>query len=163
MTLIPAAWNTASNAVVKLASRSCRTNFTLIPASSRSISRFLACCTTQDWIGCSVDPRIRMRRAPLSRNGRARTIAALLRGGGAEFAPPVDRGGAPRRRGPGQERTPRPDGHGHRGAVPWPLALGDSELVPQHQNLGALPPLSPPRQPQQRYRTRDNQEDQLQA
>jgi serine/threonine-protein kinase len=34
---------------VKLASRSCRTNFTLIPASSGSISRFLACCTTQDW------------------------------------------------------------------------------------------------------------------
>jgi hypothetical protein len=38
---------------VKLASRSCRTNFTLVPASSRSISRFLACCTTHDWTGFS--------------------------------------------------------------------------------------------------------------
>jgi hypothetical protein len=30
MTLTPAAWNTVSNAVVKLASRSCRTNFTRV-------------------------------------------------------------------------------------------------------------------------------------
>jgi hypothetical protein len=42
-TLAPAGWKTASNAAVKLASRSCKANFTLIPASSRSISRFLAC------------------------------------------------------------------------------------------------------------------------
>jgi hypothetical protein len=41
---------------VKLVSRSCRTNFALIPASSRSIRRFLACCTTQDW------PNVAVRR-----------------------------------------------------------------------------------------------------
>jgi hypothetical protein len=34
------------------------------PASSKSISRFLACCTTQDWTGFSVAPRIRIRRVP---------------------------------------------------------------------------------------------------
>ena len=49
------------------------------------------------------------------------------------------------------------------GAGPWRLALGDSELVSQHQDLGVLPPRFPPRQPQHRYHTRDNQEDQLQA
>src|SRR5690242_13809795 len=69
-TLAPAAWKTASNATVKLASRSCRTNFTLIPASSRSISRFLACCTTHDWTGCPVAPRIRIRRVPCSITAR---------------------------------------------------------------------------------------------
>ena len=36
MTRVPAAWNTASNACVKLASRSCRTSFRRVPASSRS-------------------------------------------------------------------------------------------------------------------------------
>ena len=40
-----------------------------------------------------------------------------------------------------------------------PLALGHSE---QHQDLGVLPPLLPPRQPQQRHGTGSNQEDQLQ-
>src|SRR5690242_5271045 len=64
------AWKTASNAAVKLASRSCRTNFTLIPASSRSISRFLACCTTHDWTGWLVAPRIRIRRVPCSITAR---------------------------------------------------------------------------------------------
>jgi hypothetical protein len=40
MTRVPAAWNTASDACVKLVSRSCRTNFARVPASSRSMSRF---------------------------------------------------------------------------------------------------------------------------
>ncbi len=70
ITLMPAAWNTESNAAVKLASRSCRTNFAHVPASSRSMSRFRACCTTQDWTGCSVAPRIRMRRVPCSMTAR---------------------------------------------------------------------------------------------
>ena len=60
----------ASNAAVKQASRSCRTNFTLIPASSRSIRRFLACCTTQDWTGFSVAPRTRIRRVSCSITAR---------------------------------------------------------------------------------------------
>jgi hypothetical protein len=42
---------------------------------------------------------------------------------------------------------------------PLAPALGDSKLVPQHQDLG----VPPPRQPQQRYCARDTQEDQLQA
>jgi len=43
-----------------------------------------------------------------------------------------------------------------------PLALGDSELMAQHEDLGVLPPLLPPRQPQQRHATGDNQKDQTQ-
>jgi hypothetical protein len=43
-----------------------------------------------------------------------------------------------------------------------PLALGHSELMAQHEDLGVLPPLLPLRQPQQRHGTGDNQEDQLQ-
>jgi hypothetical protein len=43
-----------------------------------------------------------------------------------------------------------------------PLALGHSELMPQHKDLGVLPPPLPPRQPQERHGTGDNQEDQLQ-
>src|SRR5712691_2870119 len=52
MTRFPAAWNTASNASVKLESRSCRTNFARAPASPRSMRRFRACWRTQDWTGC---------------------------------------------------------------------------------------------------------------
>jgi hypothetical protein len=43
------------------------------------------------------------------------------------------------------------------------LSLGDSELMPQHQDLGVLPPRLPPPQAQQRHSTSDNQEDQLQS
>jgi hypothetical protein len=42
------------------------------------------------------------------------------------------------------------------------LALSHSELMAQHKDLGVLPPPLPPRQPQQRHRTSDNHEDQLQ-
>src|SRR5256885_438216 len=66
ITLMPAAWNTESNVAVKLASRSCRTNLARVPASSRSMSKFRACCTTHDWTGRSVAPRIRMRWVPCS-------------------------------------------------------------------------------------------------
>jgi hypothetical protein len=64
---------------------------------------------------------------------------------------------------PRNQRQPRPVRPRQPGAGPWPLALGDSELVPQHQDLGVLPPRFPPRQPHQRYYARDDQEDQLQA
>jgi hypothetical protein len=67
---VPAAWNSESNVAVKLTSRSCRTNFARYPASSMSMSRFRACCTTKDWAGCSVAPRIRMRRVPCSMAAR---------------------------------------------------------------------------------------------
>jgi len=43
MTLIPEDWKTSSNAALKLASRSCSTNLTRMPASSRSIRRFRIC------------------------------------------------------------------------------------------------------------------------
>ena len=43
-----------------------------------------------------------------------------------------------------------------------PLALGHSELMAQHKNLGVLPPPLLARQPQQRHGTGNNQEDQLQ-
>src|SRR5215469_18080215 len=56
MTRIPAAWNTASNACVKLASRSCRTNFARAPASPRSMSRFRDCWTTQNGPGAPWHP-----------------------------------------------------------------------------------------------------------
>jgi hypothetical protein len=46
---------------------------------------------------------------------------------------------------------------------PRPLTLGHSELMAQHQDLGVLPLRLPARQPEQRHRTGDNQEDQLQA
>jgi hypothetical protein len=42
------------------------------------------------------------------------------------------------------------------------LALRQSELMAQHEDLGVLPPLLPPRQPLQRHATGDNQEDQPQ-
>ena len=79
MTRIPAAWNTASNACVKLASRSCRTNFARVPASPRSMSRFQACWMTQDWTGCSVAPRTRTRRLPCSITARTCTFVPLSR------------------------------------------------------------------------------------
>ena len=43
ITLMPAAWNTESNAAVTLESLSCTTNFARVPVSSRSMTRFRAC------------------------------------------------------------------------------------------------------------------------
>jgi hypothetical protein len=39
------------------------------------------------------------------------------------------------------------------------LALGHSDLMAQHEDLGVLPPPLPPRQAQQRHGMGDNQED----
>ena len=66
MTLAPPARRTASNVAVKLASRSWSTNFTRVPASSMSMSRFRACWTARAWTGCSVAPGIQIRRVPCS-------------------------------------------------------------------------------------------------
>jgi hypothetical protein len=44
-----------------------------------------------------------------------------------------------------------------------PLMLSCSDLIAQHQDLGVLPPLPPPRQTQQRHGAGDNQEDQPHA
>src|SRR5260370_15683972 len=84
MTRIPAAWNTASSASVKLASRSCRTNFARAPASPRSMSRFRACWTTQDWTGCSVAPRTRTRRLPCPITASTYTFRAIEQVSGEE-------------------------------------------------------------------------------
>jgi len=44
-----------------------------------------------------------------------------------------------------------------------PLALGDSELMAQHQDLRVLPPRLPLRQAQRGHRTEHDQEEQFQA
>ena len=114
MTLIPADWKTASNAALKLASRSCSTNFARMPASSRSIRRFRACCTTQDWTGCSVAPRIRIRRLPCSMTARTYTLVPLSRSAvkksNARIACAWDRRNSakPGRLGGARGRCPRP-------------------------------------------------------
>src|ERR1022692_523058 len=56
MTRIPAARNTAPDACVKLASRSCSTNFGRVPASPRSMSRFRACWMTRTGPGAAWRP-----------------------------------------------------------------------------------------------------------
>jgi len=63
---------------------------------------------------------------------------------------------------PRKECQPRPVRPRQTRMSARPPALGHSELMAQHQDLGVLPPPLPPRQPQQRYGTGDNQEDQLQ-
>jgi hypothetical protein len=67
-----------------------------------------------------------------------------------------------RRDRPREQRQPRPVRPRQTRMSARPLALGRSELMAQHKDLGVLPPLLPPRQPQQRHGTGDNQEDQLQ-
>ena len=182
MTRIPAAWNTASNACVKLASRSCRTNFARAPASSRSMSRFRACWTTQDWTGCSVAPRTRTRRLPCSITAstyitahRRTTRAAAARQRRPAAAddvamPPQDRGGSddqPHRgqpagwQHPGEQSQPRPVRPRQPRMNARPLAQGDSELMAQHQDLGVLPHAS--RRDKPSTDTGDNEEDQIQA
>ena len=42
----------------------------LVPASSRSMARFLAACVTQAPVGCAVAPRIRIRRLACSMAAR---------------------------------------------------------------------------------------------
>jgi hypothetical protein len=63
---------------------------------------------------------------------------------------------------PRKERQPRPVRPRQTRMSARPPALGHSELIAQHQDLGVLPPPLPPRQPQQRHGTGDSQEDQLQ-
>jgi hypothetical protein len=64
---------------------------------------------------------------------------------------------------PGQQRRPRPVRPRQTRMSARPLALGDSELMAQHQDLRVLPPRLPPRQAQHRHRTGHDQENQLQA
>ncbi len=64
---------------------------------------------------------------------------------------------------PGQQGKQRPVRPRQTRMSARPLALSHSELMAQHKDLGVLPPPLPPRQAQQRHRTGDNQEDQLQA
>ena len=64
---------------------------------------------------------------------------------------------------PGQQRQPRPVRPRQTRMSERPLALGDSELMAQHQDLRVLPPRLPPRQAQHRHRTGHDQENQLQA
>ena len=88
------------------------------PGFSRSMSRFLACCPTQDWTGCPVAPRTRTRRVPRADErdppafGRDRPVAGL---GPAGAAAPM-RGPGGRAAGRDQQR-PRRDGG--RGASRW--------------------------------------------
>jgi hypothetical protein len=67
-----------------------------------------------------------------------------------------------RRHCPREQRQPRPVRPCQTRVSAGPLALGHSELVAQHEDLGVLPPPLPPRQPQQPHGTDDNQEDQPQ-
>jgi len=64
---------------------------------------------------------------------------------------------------PGQQGKQRPVRPRQTRMSARPLAFSHSELMAQHKDLGVLPPALPPRQAQQRHRTGDNQEDQLQA
>ena len=64
---------------------------------------------------------------------------------------------------PGQQRQPGPVRPRQTRMRARPLALGDSELMAQHQDLRVLPPRLPPRQAQHRHRTGHDQENQLQA
>ena len=64
---------------------------------------------------------------------------------------------------PGQQSQPRPVRPRQPRMSSRPLTLGDSELVPRHQDLGVLPPRLPARQAQLRHRTGHDQEDQFQA
>jgi len=63
---------------------------------------------------------------------------------------------------PRKQRQPRPVRPCQTRMSARPLALSHSELMAQHKDLGVFPPPLPPRQPQQRHGTNDNQEDQLQ-
>jgi HsdM N-terminal domain len=59
---------------------------------------------------------------------------------------------------PGQQRQPRPVRPHQTRMNARPLALGDSELMAQHQDLRVLPPRLPPRQTQHRHHTGHDQE-----
>jgi hypothetical protein len=64
---------------------------------------------------------------------------------------------------PGQQRQPCPIRPRQPRMSPRLLAEGDRELMAQHEDLGVFRPRLPARQPEQRHRTGDDQEDQLQA
>ena len=64
---------------------------------------------------------------------------------------------------PGEQSQPRPVRPRQARMSTRPLALGHSELMAQHQDLGVLPPRLPARQAQQGHGPGNNQEDQLQA
>jgi hypothetical protein len=67
-----------------------------------------------------------------------------------------------RRHRPREQRQPRPIRPCQTRMSARLPTLGHSELMTQHEDLGILPPPLPPRQPQQRHHTGDNQEDQPQ-
>jgi hypothetical protein len=60
---------------------------------------------------------------------------------------------------PGEHSRPRPVRPRQPGMSAGPLALDDSELMAQDQDLGVLPPRLPPRHAQQRHGTGHNEED----
>jgi hypothetical protein len=62
-----------------------------------------------------------------------------------------------------QQRQPGPIRPCQPRMSPWLLALGDSQLVAQDQDLGVFPPHLPPGQAQQRRGAGDDEEDQFQA
>jgi hypothetical protein len=87
-------------------------------------------------------------------------VPAQDRGRGHDQPHPRQPPGRQRPRENGQPRPVRPRQPG-RSSRPFPQ--GDSELVPQHEDLGVLPPRLPPRQTQHRHDTGRDEEDQLQA
>lgn len=60
---------------------------------------------------------------------------------------------------PGEHSQPRPVRPRQPGMSAGSLALGDSELMAQDQDLGVLPPRLPPRHAQQRHGPGHNEED----
>jgi hypothetical protein len=76
-TLIPASASTASNNAGNLPSRSRMRYLALDPASSRSMTRFLATCATQEAFGWAVAARIRIRRVACSITARTYIRAPL--------------------------------------------------------------------------------------
>src|SRR5258705_11770273 len=76
-TLMPASASTGSNNAGNLPSRSRMRYLALDPASSRSMTRFLAICVTQELFGWAVAPRIRIRRVACSITARTYIRAPL--------------------------------------------------------------------------------------
>ena len=64
---------------------------------------------------------------------------------------------------PGQQRQPRPIRSSQPRMSPILLALGDSQLVAQDQDLGVFPPHLPPGQAQQRHGAGADEEDRFQV
>ena len=101
------------------------------------------------------------RCATTAPTGAGRCCGASARpwpGSRSAVSPPATRPATSRREWPA---TPGPATSA--GQEPRPFPQGDSQLVPQHEDLGVLPPRLPPPQTQQRHDTGRDEEDQLQA